>query len=282
MKGKPMKPQTQFLLEREHPLRLRDFWPLILLAALLCAGITCFGQEPAGTNNVAPVNAPVVVGEGITGTIISLANQYPLIASLLIALGSLRLFIKPLMAGLRLWTSSTDTRRDDEILDKVERSWAYTGFLFLLDWLTSIKLTPKTSATNSRTGVNAVLICAVSLGILGCVGKLDPAGVYKGDQVLHKSELATTTAYSVIHTYVSWEKDNRAALAPWPEIKQSADKMRADSKQWFSTAYALHDAYEVDPTPESAAALNKALNVLRAALNEAAKYMAQAAAASPQ
>lgn len=124
------------------------------------------------------------------------------------------------------------------------------------------------------------LIPVLVLGLTACK-PLDPAGVYHGDQVLHSSELTITTSYEVIHAYVTWEKDNRAALARWPEIKQSADAMRKNAKQWFATANALHDAYAANPTPENRDALNTAIAVLRAALNEAAGYMAQAANRNP-
>lgn len=122
------------------------------------------------------------------------------------------------------------------------------------------------------------LISALCFFSSGCA-PLDPAGVYHGDQVLHKAELTITTSYDVIHTYVTWEKENRAALAAYPEIKTSAEVMRAGAKQWFATANALHDAYAASPTPENRDALATALAVLQTALDEAVKYMAQAAAA---
>lgn len=113
--------------------------------------------------------------------------------------------------------------------------------------------------------------------LLGCA-TLDKSGVYAGDDALYAADLSITTSYDLIHTYVAWEKSNRAALAKWPEIKSSADAMRAGAPQWFATAHALRAAYAVSPTPQNRDGLATALAVLRAALAEAAGYMAQAAA----
>jgi hypothetical protein len=112
--------------------------------------------------------------------------------------------------------------------------------------------------------------------LAGC-RSLAPEGVYQGDSVLYHADLAIVTSYDVIHAYVKWEHENRAALAVWPEIKQSADAMRKGAPAWFRSAKALRAAYAVEPSEGNAAALQKALGVLRAALTEAAGYMAQGA-----
>ena len=249
------------------------------------------GPSPAGsavsnlTHDTSPVSPSTINSQpstavGPADTIIHLAATYPAFATFLILLGTLRLCIKPIMTLARLIAASTPGKADDELLDQVEHSWAYTAFLFALDWLTSIKLPAK----SENPAVNKALSSVAILGLLsvflmfnsGCA-PLAPGGVYAGDQILHKSELITTTSYDVIHTYVTWEKENRAALANYPEIKQSADVMRRNAKQWFATANALHDAYAANPTPENGAALTTALAVLQTALNEAVKYMAVAA-----
>ena len=130
---------------------------------------------------------------------------------------------------------------------------------------------------------NPMKKCLLLLGALcllatsGCQHALAPTGVYQGDAALYQSELAITTSYEVIHTFVTWEHDNRAALAKWPEIKRAADTMRAGAKQWVTSAHALHDAYRTDPSAPNKAALTKALDLLRTALTQAAGYMAQAA-----
>lgn len=138
---------------------------------------------------------------------------------------------------------------------------------------------PGGTSTGNSPALNILVaglgLCGLLYGLTGC-GTLEPAGVYQGDKVLYSADLTITTSYDLIHTYVSWEKENRAALQTWPQIRQSADVMRAKAPQWFSTAHALRAAYASSPTPENRDALQTALNVLHTALSEATKYMAQA------
>lgn len=119
------------------------------------------------------------------------------------------------------------------------------------------------------------VLCLLAL-TFGC-RTLDPAGVYRGDQVLYESELAIVTSYDVIHTFVTWEKQNRPALARWPQIKDAADRMRAGSPAWFATARAAHDAYKLDPSAVNKSALDVSLALLRTALAESMRYMAETA-----
>lgn len=136
-----------------------------------------------------------------------------------------------------------------------------------------------------RCLVSSLLICIQPLTFVGTVGvvatsgcrTLAPGGVYQGDKYLEESELAITTSYDLLHTYVTWEYQNRAALSKWPEIKKSADNIRANSKQWFASAHNLHDAYAANKSEANRTALNTVIGVLRSALTEASKYMAQVA-----
>lgn len=89
------------------------------------------------------------------------------------------------------------------------------------------------------------------------------------DRVLYDSDFAIATAYSVVHSFVKYEYDNRAALAGTPEIKKSADKIRAGAPGWFKSAVAVRDAYAANPTVENRTALQKALDVLQQAVIEA-------------
>jgi hypothetical protein len=83
------------------------------------------------------------------------------------------------------------------------------------------------------------------------------------------------TSYDMVRTYVRWEHDNRNALAAWPAIRQSADKMRLRAKDWFATARAARDAYSLLPDQDNRDALQKSLGILRTALAEATRYMAE-------
>lgn len=135
--------------------------------------------------------------------------------------------------------------------------------------------TPKPGGTPPP--VVLLLAAVLALGAVTGCRSLAPEGVYKGDTVLYHADLAIVTSYDVIHAYVTWEYENRSALAVWPEVKASADAMRKGAPNWFRTAKALRAAYAEDPSPVNNAALQKAIGVLRVALTEASAYMAAAA-----
>ena len=117
-----------------------------------------------------------------------------------------------------------------------------------------------------------ILLLSLIAVLAGC-GSLNTAGVYKGDKVLYTADLSITTSYDVIHGFVSWEYNNRVALASTPEIKAAADNMRKNAKSWIASAIACRDAYAAAPTDANNAALQKAIVVLQTAVAEATKYM---------
>lgn len=110
----------------------------------------------------------------------------------------------------------------------------------------------------------------------GC-GSLSPDGPYAGDEILYTADQTIVTSYDLLHTFVTWEYENRAALASQPEIKRAADHVRANAPQWIASASALREAYAANPTPETRRSLQGAIGVLRAALTEAVRYMAAGA-----
>src|SRR6185503_20873566 len=63
------------------------------------------------------------------------------------------------------------------------------------------------------------------------------------DRVLYDADFAIAIAYDSLHTFVTWEYDNRPALAATPEIKNAADKIRAGAPGWFKSAIAVRDRY---------------------------------------
>lgn len=113
-----------------------------------------------------------------------------------------------------------------------------------------------------------------SVVLTGC-GTLDPGGSYKGDEILYRADVAITTSYNVLHTFVQFEYENRALLASQPEVKKAADNVRLHAKEWITSAIALREAYAANPTPENRKSLETAISVLRTALNEATKYLIQ-------
>jgi hypothetical protein len=126
---------------------------------------------------------------------------------------------------------------------------------------------------------NKILILSLVLMLCpflnGC-GTLDPAGSYSGDKTLYAADLTITTSYDLLHKFVSWEYTNRAALASNPEIKKSADTVRAKSEAWFADAEKVRDAYAALPSPENKTALVTALSVLQAASSVAVQFMPNA------
>jgi hypothetical protein len=124
---------------------------------------------------VAPADATTQVGNGITDLIIQLAVAHPLIASLLLLLGSLRFAVKPIMTGIRFYVHSTPSPADDALLDKVEHSWLWTGVLFCLDWLGSIKLPAKSKSDALNKALGVILLCSMLSAVCffgtGCAGR---------------------------------------------------------------------------------------------------------------
>ena len=124
-----------------------------------------------------------------------------------------------------------------------------------------------------------VLIPIALLALAAC-GTLAPGGAYK-DKVLYNADLTITTSYDVLHTFVIWEQNNRPVLHAFPEVTKAADYVRANARQWLSSAIALRETYAANPTSENLAGLNKALNVLRTAMTEATKYLIQTQTSNP-
>ena len=101
-----------------------------------------------------------------------------------------------------------------------------------------------------------------------------PSGVYQGSDFLAQTDLAITSAYSVLDAFVNWELTNRPLLAGQPQITKAADHIRANAKKWFNSASALRDAYAASPTDGNRANLQRSIAVIQAALAEATAYMA--------
>ncbi|MGO8675111.1 MAG: hypothetical protein ACLQVX_04480 [Limisphaerales bacterium] len=112
-----------------------------------------------------------------------------------------------------------------------------------------------------------------SLMLAGC-GTLDPAGVYQGNQALYQTDVALASSYEVLHGFVQWEYDNRAALSSTPEIKAAADRVRSGAPQWFASALALRDAWQTNPSSTNQTSLEQSLAVIQQATAQAIGCMA--------
>lgn len=127
--------------------------------------------------------------------------------------------------------------------------------------------------------LQSCLVPLLLMVLFSACGTLAPNGAYTS-KVLYDADVSITTSYNVLHTFVTWERDNRAALAKLPQVTQAADNVRANARAWLSSAIALRETYAANPTKNGEQALTAALAILRAATTEAAKYLV-APATSP-
>lgn len=73
----------------------------------------------------------------------SLIDQFPVLSSLLVAIGVLRAIFKPLMTLLEKYVEATPSKKDDKWLLKVKESKYYAGIVWLIDYFASIKMPKK-------------------------------------------------------------------------------------------------------------------------------------------
>lgn len=78
--------------------------------------------------------------ERVISFVLGLAVKYPAFASVALVIGSLRIFLKPLMALAISYVEWSPDPKDNEKLKKVMESKAYKLFAFALDYLASVKL----------------------------------------------------------------------------------------------------------------------------------------------
>lgn len=122
------------------------------------------------------------------------------------------------------------------------------------------------------------MVFAVPLGLSSFTGcsstQLAPGGAYT-DTTLYAVDQTIVTSKAVVDTFLSWEKSNRPALVKYPQITAYANSLRDQYEGWNTSALALRDAYKANPTSDGLSKLNAALAILRSALTEATKYLAQ-------
>jgi hypothetical protein len=71
-----------------------------------------------------------------------LMDAYPTLTKVLAIMGTLRLFLKPLFTAIHSYIKSTPSVDDDAFLNKIESNKIYKWALYVLDWLTSVKVKP--------------------------------------------------------------------------------------------------------------------------------------------
>lgn len=157
---------------------------------------------------------------------------------------------------------------------------AYLGFWELTDEVLAVlglgalaflragipKTDPKPSAA-PKLALTAAMV-PLSLMLVGC-GSIQPGH----DPVVVNAERTTQLAVDVFDTFLQWEYANREALSATPEVRQSADFIRARGQDWLVTARSMTQAYKRNRTPENKANLDTAMAVLRAGITQARHYL---------
>ena len=73
-----------------------------------------------------------------------LAAKYPVIATIFMVIGFLRVIFKPIFAFAKAIAEATSwTDKDNQIIEKAEKSKVYSTISFVLDFFASIKLPEK-------------------------------------------------------------------------------------------------------------------------------------------
>jgi hypothetical protein len=72
--------------------------------------------------------------------ILALMMKYPATASVLVVMGILRAIFKPLFSLLQAYVDATESKTDNEKLQKFKDSKIYKALAYLLDYAASVKL----------------------------------------------------------------------------------------------------------------------------------------------
>lgn len=72
--------------------------------------------------------------------IIQFAQNYPIISSILMIIGTLRFFFKPTMLLIETYVKQSESKNDDILLAKLLGSKVYITIVWFIDYFGSIKL----------------------------------------------------------------------------------------------------------------------------------------------
>ena len=124
--------------------------------------------------------------------------------------------------------------------------------------------------------LQTVFFCFVFGLLCAACGTLEKGGVYKGDKALYATDATLKTTIEGIDAFLKWEMVNHEALKTSnPEVPKFANQLRDDVPRWFESAKALRSAYLANPTPENAANIQNIVNLINAALAQAAIYLSK-------
>lgn len=78
--------------------------------------------------------------EELVAFLIGLASQYPVLATIFMVIGGLRVVMKPIMSVLQAYVDYTPDPADNAKLAAVMESSIYKGIAYVLDLFASVKL----------------------------------------------------------------------------------------------------------------------------------------------
>jgi len=126
------------------------------------------------------------------------------------------------------------------------------------------------------TYVFAICMTLAEGMLCGCKTRLAEPSPYAGDESLYLADQAIVAAADALDQFTRWEYEHRQALAPWPEIRRTADYIRANARSWIESAMAIRSAYAAAPTDQNRAALQRALRTINEAVSQALVQMTRA------
>ncbi len=95
-------------------------------------------------------------------------------------------------------------------------------------------------------------------------------GAYRGDKALLAADSSMVASFSVIESFLRYERANRATLPP--KTTEEADYFRANARKWRDSYFAMRDAYAVDPSQGNRSAMEKALALIVSGATQAQLY----------
>lgn len=136
------------------------------------------------------------------------------------------------------------------------------------DYKQELKADAPKASGGALTIILAGMLTIGALSMTGCAS-LAPSSSYDGDKALYIADQTDLAAYKVMHAFVSFEYDNRAALASHPEIKEAADEIRKNAPDWFAKYDKARAVYVNVRSPETLAAFNLAVQKLKDGVTKA-------------
>lgn len=113
--------------------------PDIVATLTLDAGILAQIDAPAVSAPDSTVTAPDPFADFVSGV----AAKFPVVITILSAIGIMRTCAKPLFGAYEKYVASTETKEDDERLAKWRGAWWFKTFAYVLNWTASIPLKTK-------------------------------------------------------------------------------------------------------------------------------------------